>query len=292
MNLYRYREFKSDEINIYAPKTRKEMKMEQWKVEAFEGMLRPSSPLFFNDPYDCTFCFQPEAVINIVERQRYIKSLQKVLKLSQKEKNIIRGSKSAEEALRKIFKTHNISFSPEWWNSFAEIGEESSIKITENVKVVCLSELYDSVLMWSHYAKNHTGFCIEYNFDERDVFYEHLYQVVYTNDRYAVHDTDLKSNNPDWIYKAICQKADAWSYEKEWRIVIPNYNVVRSQVLEQPKNQVALNVKNNIKAFYLGSKISDEHKNEIIQFGKANATPVYQMVLSSKSYELKAQQIV
>jgi hypothetical protein len=30
--------------------------------------------------------------------------------------------------------------------------------------VTCFSEEKDNVLMWSHYAENHSGFCIEYNF--------------------------------------------------------------------------------------------------------------------------------
>ena len=33
--LYRYRSFKDD-----------------WKEEAFDGIVEPSSPLYFNDPYD------------------------------------------------------------------------------------------------------------------------------------------------------------------------------------------------------------------------------------------------
>lgn len=59
-------------------------------------------------------------------------------------------------------------------------------KIKDAVRVVCLSEVYDSMLMWSHYAQNHTGYCIEYDFEENDMFYRHLYPVIYTKDRYAV----------------------------------------------------------------------------------------------------------
>lgn len=37
--------------------------------------------------------------------------------------------------------------------------------------------------------------------------------------------------------------------------------------------------KENIKAFYLGAKISENFKEEIIQFGKKNSIDIYQMVL-------------
>jgi len=35
--------------------------------------------------------------------------------------------------------------------------------ISPGYLVVCLNEKKDNILMWSHYAKNHTGFCIEYD---------------------------------------------------------------------------------------------------------------------------------
>lgn len=72
--LYRYRPFNTaiesgcsynSEINI-----------EKWKFEAFEGLAYPSSPLYFNDPYDCEFCFRPDILENIVDRETYIHLLE------------------------------------------------------------------------------------------------------------------------------------------------------------------------------------------------------------------------
>ena len=51
-NLYRYRSFKDD-----------------WKEEAFGGIVEPSSPLYFNDPYDCGFCFQEDILNEILEKE-------------------------------------------------------------------------------------------------------------------------------------------------------------------------------------------------------------------------------
>lgn len=42
---------------------------------------------------------------------------------------------------------------------------EMTNELRDAVRVVCLSETYDSMLMWGHLAMNHTGYCIEYEFE-------------------------------------------------------------------------------------------------------------------------------
>ena len=60
--LYRYRSFKDD-----------------WKEEAFDGIVEPSSPLYFNDPYDCGFCFQEDILSELLGKEDYIKALEKYI---------------------------------------------------------------------------------------------------------------------------------------------------------------------------------------------------------------------
>lgn len=92
------------------------------------------------------------------------------------------------------------------------------------------------------------------------------------------------------VYKITCRKAEAWSYEKEWRIVTENYSRTRSLEVD-PKTRYVLDLKENIKAFYLGAKINEKEKSEIIQFAKKNNRIVYQMILSANTYELRAERI-
>ena len=33
----------------------------------------------------------------------------------------------------------------------------------ETLRISCFSSRLDSIVMWSHYASNHTGYCVEYN---------------------------------------------------------------------------------------------------------------------------------
>ena len=59
-------------------------------------------------------------------------------------------------------------------------------ELKDAVRVVCLSETYDSMLMWSHYARNHTGYCIEYEFNKDDMYYSSLH-----------HFSTIRTKNPE-----------------------------------------------------------------------------------------------
>ena len=290
--LYRYRSFDKKMINDYSYIHQGVINIEKWKFEAFEGLVYPSSPLYFNDPYDCEFCFQADALEGILDRGTYLHLLERRFSLKQEEKNRILYSDNIERAMQIVLQAHGGKLSDSWMN-ILESGLSGCLnKIKDAVRVVCLSEVYDSMLMWSHYAQNHTGFCIEYDFEEKDMFYKHLHPVVYTKERYAVSKIDILDGNKEFLYKTTCRKSDVWSYEKEWRIITANYNKVMPQKLKYPNGNYVLDLKTNIKAFYLGAKILDNFKDEIIQFGKMNGIVVYQMMLSPKTYELQAQKIV
>ena len=289
--LYRYRAFNTKKINDYSYIHQDMINIEKWKFEAFEGLVYPSSPLYFNDPYDCEFCFQADSLESILDRETYLHLLERRFSLKQEEKNRILYFDNIERAIQIVLQAHGRKLSSSWRNTLLNGINGCLNKIKDSVRVVCLSEVYDSMLMWSHYAQNHMGYCIEYNFKDEDMYYKHLHQVIYTKERHAVSKIDV-DDDKKFIYETTCHKSDVWSYEKEWRIITPNYNKIMPQKLKYPNAKYVLNLKDNIKAFYLGAKILDKFKNEIIQFGKANGIIVYQMMLSSQTYELQAQKIV
>lgn len=91
------------------------------------------------------------------------------------------------------------------------------------VGVYCLSELNDNILMWSHYANCHRGYCL--------VFRSHLVRgasgvaqltasalpIIYS-DVYPVVNPII-DNNKERLEKSILTKSNEWSYEKEWRSI-------------------------------------------------------------------------
>lgn len=93
-----------------------------------------------------------------------------------------------------------------------------------NAGVVSLSETWKSALMWSHYADEHRGICIEY--DTTEQAQPRLAPVNYKAPR-AVSTTDLwawKMRDDPAAREQVMQtyyyaKSAEWKYEREWRDV-------------------------------------------------------------------------
>lgn len=98
--LFRYRSFDNEIVNDYSYIHQRMVNVEKWKFEAFEGLVYPSSPLYFNDPYDCEFCFQADTIDELLDRKEYIQLLENRFQLKKEEKNRILYSDDIEKAIK------------------------------------------------------------------------------------------------------------------------------------------------------------------------------------------------
>ena len=105
--LYRYRSFKDD-----------------WKEEAFDGIVEPSSPLYFNDPYDCGFCFQEDILSELLGKEDYIKALEKYIPLKREDHDLILSSTDIESAVQIVFQNHGKKFSDSFFKSLRNDASE------------------------------------------------------------------------------------------------------------------------------------------------------------------------
>lgn len=85
----------------------------------------------------------------------------------------------------------------------------------------CLSERYDSLPMWAHYAKRGLGFVVVFN-DLKDQFdqpepwkFNGLHRVRYCAVRPPI------THDPDTLENLFLTKTDDWKYEKEIRVIKP-----------------------------------------------------------------------
>jgi hypothetical protein len=90
----------------------------------------------------------------------------------------------------------------------------------QKMRVCSLSEKPDDPLMWSHYADGHHGFVVgvevsAHNYDVRSIQY----------------DGPARIQDPATGYEAakrvLSHKIDAWSYEKEVRVFVPDKHYVQ-----------------------------------------------------------------
>lgn len=136
-------------------------------------------------------------------------------------------------------------------------------------KTICVEDL--SILMWSHYADSHKGFCIEYEFD-REMFNTHLRgnrdTVVFIDKITYSSSIDMK-NNPS-MQRSLLEKSNFWEYENEMRLVLFDPN---DECIEFP----SIPCTNAIKAVYLGTRCSDINRRQMeIAIGSKDI-PLFQM---------------
>jgi hypothetical protein len=100
---------------------------------------------------------------------------------------------------------------------------EEAKKAIKELGVICLSEINDDILMWSHYANGQTGLCIEFERSDNNDLGKWDYCLPVTYDALEVPSFDPpRLEERASVTKIVSTKAPNWSYEKEWRLIVSN----------------------------------------------------------------------
>lgn len=159
-----------------------------------------SSPTAFNDPFDCAITLSRDklkesldhAIAEIASRNNIPRE-----QIANHDK-IIDQDEHAYELLRASLK-----------NTMQRIG------------VLCFSATPSEILMWSHYANNHKGFCVEYDFSEDSHLRKIAQPVCYSETIPALSLANLPDGaESNFLDVCIFTKAKQWQYEQEWRVIM------------------------------------------------------------------------
>lgn len=157
------------------------------------------------------------------------------------------------------------------WNAFVQ-------ETNEHLKITCFSEYNDSLLMWAHYANEHRGICIEYDFriEDRDLR-AFLLPIVYKDQVFklaAIQDwTTMKK-----IGSSLVKSLD-WHYEAEWRLVKVKGHDPLPEKVNVPKPV----------AIYLGARFHlnpESEKRRFFSLVAARQIPLYQMGTHPTEYKV------
>jgi hypothetical protein len=160
-----------------------------------------SSRMNFNDPYDSRAIFNEPNPIEVYE---YLTS---------------KGPQSAFVA-NDIVKNGQYT---ENGRLYIDGLRASANKLLDSVALYCLSSNPKNILMWSHYANSHKGFCIEYKpycipaiklKYKKSICEINLMDYVKT-----VFEPDINETSGQMIEDVICTKLDDWEYESEYRLI-------------------------------------------------------------------------
>lgn len=157
----------------------------------------------------------------------------------------------------------------------------------ESCLMGCLCTNFKNQLMWAHYADNHKGFCIEYDYSEKDeeVLQKLPYPVIYSSNRpqvpwkAALEQTEENIDDAkEQMILTLLTKGLEWEYENEWRILI---NTVSSPAFKMPK----------VSCVYLGDRICEENRDKILEIAKKMHVPVKQMRLNSDGFGMHVEDL-
>lgn len=171
-----------------------------------DSMLWLSSSQSFNDPFDMT--------CHIVFDGHPRDKRNRVLRL-------LENQISPMNKAQKSAKVSELMASPEKLIETVRRAYEKNIR---EAGVFSLTEDPRNILMWSHYASNHTGVCLQFEF-VGDVHVLTMaapvgYSKVYPTINWTEH-TNMQFASKQLGDILTC-KHEGWSYEREHRIIVPS----------------------------------------------------------------------
>ena len=163
------------------------------------GTIWLSKPAAFNDPLDCAIT---------LDRERMDESIQDAIGVALAGTGLkdLDGIRPSD---REAFEAHRSQI----------------LGLLQNMGVCSFSAVSNHLLMWSHYATHHRGFCIEYDSSEGSQLRGLAKEVLYSDDAPSLTAKDIASHTGGssleilWLTKAAC-----WSYEHEWRVIMSEGN--------------------------------------------------------------------
>jgi hypothetical protein len=157
-------------------------------------------PLDFNDPFDCNV-----SILEFSKTKAAIEEYKEVLSQSILPRNMKR------QALREL--DNPVLFR----KMYKHIANE---KIAKS-KVTCFSKNYTNTLMWSHYADQHRGVCLEFNgsMEPSNILERGVAMILNVN--YDRTDTiNYNHEKERAIVDLFTRKSFDWRYEEEVRIIV------------------------------------------------------------------------
>jgi hypothetical protein len=253
----------------------KYMKASTAKTVLENNSLRWSSPRLFNDPFDLQFDlhleFNSDRVVNRV-LQRFVdvytgRAQPAAGSTLDDNAKLLRAMMPGlgEETIRKENRSAIFATIEAIQAGLPKLHDELRAALAP-LKILCLSEIPDNLLMWAHYAEYHAGAVIELSYVEEGQYastWGAAKPVRYAAEmpRLAGEGALLRAllgqghlATPEQFQDSVYVKADCWAYEKEWRVLGGWEN-------EKTTEDISFRPK-ELTAIYLGCRMSDADREQ------------------------------
>jgi len=172
------------------------------------------------------------------------------------------------------WQNHAINHDGYGW--YAEQQQRNSI--AQTISLCSFSEENKNNLMWSHYADNHKGICVEYTLELFEYLKKLKNHLVDSKIKYSHEPPTIKGIETleSKIQKIIFNKQSEWKYEKEYRAVFIN---------EKETEYVPIN-KKFIKSVFIGSRTESKIEKEIVTLTENSNIDIFYAITLGKTYNI------
>lgn len=223
-----------------------------------ENELYLASADQFNDPFDSLPAISAEATD--AQRDSFIN---RILKFD-----------AAKELSGQLLENFISALKNSSETELAAYYENSARDVTTRLRISSFSESDSNILMWSHYAANHTGICLRFKTHDEPTFFVRVFRVIYSADRPVIRP--IERDLEDQAFGALLTKAAFWEYEKEWRLISTSGN----RFLKFPER--------HLDGIILGARISIEDENIVQDWTRNRTAPIsiFRAVPNARAYTL------
>src|SRR5271154_5206616 len=208
------------------------------KITLSSTSLKWSTPAVFNDPFDNQFELHYEEPTDELVESQLKQFIENITSPEPLRPNQFGPKTEIMEFIRQVHMQNPDIKYTEDYQAYLRGGVIEGMRrvsaympeanaeirgVMADTSVFCLSETHDNLLMWSHYAQNHTGAVIEFRvLPEVDSPTLAAKPVRYSTQTPRLIFADLADFERlchEMVEVITLTKSDVWAYEKEWRIV-------------------------------------------------------------------------
>jgi hypothetical protein len=265
-----------------------------------------AAPDSYNDPYDCSIMLPSAPLKRLLESRLVIQivkahnlenhltqeQIDKALSSSEPIQAIIGYFPTSPGATQNSNWSTKAAYASSAVSGLATAAVDAIAEWRKSAKVCCFSEAPDLLLMWSHYADHHRGFCIEYDLtslgDPNHFFLRNLYPVLYSADFYDLSPfveglaggPATRANFQQMLpLLAMLTKFEGWGYEREWRLFQEAQTGTKDGKREAP-------VPSRV---FLGERFESSLDKDLVSICKAKHIPLSRMRLATDKFQLIAE---
>lgn len=167
------------------------------------GKIWFARPSALNDPFECRPLINFEST-----REQKRKAVAEMLRRRPEFNSQAAAAAEAEHLCQQGI----LDDSARWEAVARDLGRDAS-----GVGLYCLSQVSDSILMWSHYALEHRGYCLEFAATDHAPVFGAAQKVAYSDDYPCINFFNTPHERQ--IELVFLTKFSGWAYEQEWRII-------------------------------------------------------------------------